>query len=234
MEHAGQQPRRTTERRILVALLCDRASAQTRDSSQRQLPTDHDYDGGLSPIRGYQSDNRRVNRLGCCPACSIQEDPSDHHHFVLAGSFHISSPWSIRQLQIATAVNHIARRQVVADPDLWKTAAAGCGHATTDLDCRAPDDLRVVPALRTSRTAKSRRGIGHSAAGVGRVHIVGLFRSPALHDLCRRNRIGLTGEIHVLSRGLPLNRTVGVVPSRTGAGIVLGKGRQSGVPGHGR
>jgi hypothetical protein len=61
MEHRGQQSRRTTERRILVALLCDRASAWIRDASQRQLPTDHDYDGGLSPIREYQSDQPSRN-----------------------------------------------------------------------------------------------------------------------------------------------------------------------------
>jgi hypothetical protein len=61
MEHRGQQSRRTTERRILVALLCDRASARIRDASQRQLPTDHDYDGGLSPIREYQSDQPSRN-----------------------------------------------------------------------------------------------------------------------------------------------------------------------------
>jgi len=61
MEHRGQQSRRTTERRILVALLCDRASARIRDASQRQLPTDHDYDGRLSLIREYQSDQPSRN-----------------------------------------------------------------------------------------------------------------------------------------------------------------------------
>jgi hypothetical protein len=44
-----------------VALLCDRTSARIRDASQRQLPTDHDYDGGLSPIREYQSDQPSRN-----------------------------------------------------------------------------------------------------------------------------------------------------------------------------
>jgi hypothetical protein len=31
---------------VLSAILCDRASAWTRECSSRQLPTDHDHDGG--------------------------------------------------------------------------------------------------------------------------------------------------------------------------------------------
>jgi hypothetical protein len=39
------------------ALLCDKPHGPTRVSSPRQLPTDHDHDGGpQGPIREYQSD----------------------------------------------------------------------------------------------------------------------------------------------------------------------------------
>ena len=37
-------------------LLCDRATAWTRDPSQRQLPTDSEHEGGLVPILEYQTD----------------------------------------------------------------------------------------------------------------------------------------------------------------------------------
>jgi len=38
-------------------LLCDRPLAETRATSPRQLPTDHDHDGGpQGSIREYQSD----------------------------------------------------------------------------------------------------------------------------------------------------------------------------------
>jgi hypothetical protein len=46
-----------TERRILVRAMRQVDTDRTRDSSQRQLPTDHDYAGGRPrPIREYQSD----------------------------------------------------------------------------------------------------------------------------------------------------------------------------------
>jgi hypothetical protein len=48
---------RHTERRILVASMRQVVSDRTRVSSRRQLPTDHDYAGGLrGSIREYQSD----------------------------------------------------------------------------------------------------------------------------------------------------------------------------------
>ena len=143
-------------------------------------------------------------------------------------------PPLIRQLEIATEVNHVSRRQVVADPDLWEAAAAARGHAASDRDGSAPDNLRVVPAFRASTATESRGGIGHSIAGVGWVGIVGLFRSPGLDYLCRRRETALAGEEHVFASGLALNRTIGVVPGRTSVGIGLGEVRQGGVPGHGR
>jgi len=45
-----------TERRTLVSIYATGQKAETRVVSQRQLPTDHDHDGGHSPIREYQSD----------------------------------------------------------------------------------------------------------------------------------------------------------------------------------
>jgi hypothetical protein len=40
-------------------LLCDRPSGRTRDSSPRQLPTDHDHDGGL---QARSANIRLINR----------------------------------------------------------------------------------------------------------------------------------------------------------------------------
>ncbi len=48
---------RHTERRILVSPMRQVNTDRTRVFSQRQLPTDHDYAGGLKgSIREYQSD----------------------------------------------------------------------------------------------------------------------------------------------------------------------------------
>lgn len=41
-------------------LLCDRATAWTRDASQRQLPTDSEHEGGLVPILEYQTDQPSI------------------------------------------------------------------------------------------------------------------------------------------------------------------------------
>jgi hypothetical protein len=51
------------------AVLCDRASAQTRANSPRQLPTDHDHDG---EPRARSANIRVINRRACRPtaACS--------------------------------------------------------------------------------------------------------------------------------------------------------------------
>ena len=48
---------RHAERRILVAPMRQAPRGRTRVSSQRQLPTNHDYAGGpTGSIREYQSD----------------------------------------------------------------------------------------------------------------------------------------------------------------------------------
>jgi hypothetical protein len=46
--------------------LCDRLD-RTRDNSQRQLPTDHDY---AVPTREYQTDQSSLKTCpGCCSLC---------------------------------------------------------------------------------------------------------------------------------------------------------------------
>lgn len=56
MEQNGQRSQMATRRENPRYLLCDRPLAETRDASQRQLPTDHDCEGELSSILEYQSD----------------------------------------------------------------------------------------------------------------------------------------------------------------------------------
>jgi hypothetical protein len=50
------------QRRILVTFYATALYGRTRDPSPRQLPTNHDYDGGaLASIHGYQSDQPSTN-----------------------------------------------------------------------------------------------------------------------------------------------------------------------------
>ena len=67
------------------AVLCDRPS-RTRDSSQRQLPTDHDH---AVPTREYQTDQSSpiLLRLWLALALKRQKPPTPVH--VLTGSLHI-------------------------------------------------------------------------------------------------------------------------------------------------
>ena len=64
---------RHTERRILVGSMRQVDSDRTRVLSPRQLPTDHDYAGGL---KGRSANirviNRRNSRLDLCSKCRIE------------------------------------------------------------------------------------------------------------------------------------------------------------------
>ena len=83
-----------TGRRILVAPM-RQAAGRTRDTSPRQLPTDHDYAGAPSgPIREYQSDQPSTQRFDPRSLCSpIAPTPwrIDDDVGTLDRSFHISS-----------------------------------------------------------------------------------------------------------------------------------------------
>jgi hypothetical protein len=54
--------------------LCDRLS-RTRDNSQRQLPTDHDY---AVPTREYQTDQSSLNLLRLLPALSSRKSKDNY------------------------------------------------------------------------------------------------------------------------------------------------------------
>ena len=52
--------RRGTERRILVSPYATGLTAQTRDVSPRQLPTNHDYEASVSSTLEYQTDQPSI------------------------------------------------------------------------------------------------------------------------------------------------------------------------------
>ena len=56
MKQRRQRPGEHTERRIPAHFYVTGHIGWTHGFSPRQLPTDHDHDGGLVPIREYQSD----------------------------------------------------------------------------------------------------------------------------------------------------------------------------------
>lgn len=56
--------------------LCDRLN-QTRDNSQRQLPTDHDY---AVPTREYQTDQSSLKLLRLLLALSLGKGKSNDNH----------------------------------------------------------------------------------------------------------------------------------------------------------
>jgi len=73
MKQSRQGLRKHTARRILVNRYVTGHPAQTHEVSPRQLPTDHDHDGGRAPIRGYQSDQpSHTASLGPCLLCFIE------------------------------------------------------------------------------------------------------------------------------------------------------------------
>jgi hypothetical protein len=67
-------------------------SGRTHATSPRQLPTNHDHDGGLAPIREYQSD-QPSHLLASAAVCSASPKTKEAQvlHLTLDGSFHIRS-----------------------------------------------------------------------------------------------------------------------------------------------
>jgi len=65
--------------------LCDRLS-RTRDTSQRQLPTDHDH---AVPTREYQIDQSSFKLLRLPLALSLKKQKPPHSHAEVDRSLHI-------------------------------------------------------------------------------------------------------------------------------------------------
>jgi len=69
---------------------------RTREPSPRQLPTDHDHDGGLCPIHGYQTDQSSTQLRWplLAPLFNDERDTSVNaqKRGLLEESFHISAP----------------------------------------------------------------------------------------------------------------------------------------------
>src|SRR5213078_57481 len=76
-------------RRILGAPT-RQAGGRTRDTSPRQLPTDHDHDGEPSSIREYQSDQPST-RPPRPPPAPLQQNQDQKVKSTLDRSFHIRS-----------------------------------------------------------------------------------------------------------------------------------------------
>ena len=90
MKQSGQRLSGYTERRILVDSYVTGPEAKTHAPSPRQLPTNHDYDGGLVPIREYQSD-QPSHLLASAAVCSasLKTEKMQVPHLTLDRSFHI-------------------------------------------------------------------------------------------------------------------------------------------------
>jgi hypothetical protein len=74
-EHRASSSRTKHEGESSFAL-CDRLS-RTRDNSQRQLPTDHDY---AVPTREYQTDQSSLNLLRLLLALSSRKSKYSNAH----------------------------------------------------------------------------------------------------------------------------------------------------------
>jgi len=99
-EHSASRSR-VTDRGESSPGLCDRLS-RTRDFSQRQLPTDHDY---AVPTREYQTDQSSLlsDSAAADPVLKTPNHPT--HPQSLTGSLHISpgaASQAVREFQISS------------------------------------------------------------------------------------------------------------------------------------
>src|SRR5580700_7327680 len=92
VKQSGQRLSGYTERRILVGSYVPGPKSRTHAPSPRQLPTNHDHDGGLVPIREYQCD-QPSHLLASAAVCSAPPKTQEAQvpHLTLDGSFHIRS-----------------------------------------------------------------------------------------------------------------------------------------------
>ena len=111
LEHRASSSRSKHEGEPSIGL-CDRLS-RTRDNSQRQLPTDHDY---AVPTREYQTDQSSLKPAQAAARSVLekqkQRQKQNHRIAVLTRSLHISPLREMRTLSVVrTGLGWVAVQQ---------------------------------------------------------------------------------------------------------------------------